>query len=68
MAQRCGLAAVGGDRGRVRPQGLEALHRGQSADIDLGRQAERGKEMPDRDYRPGYCFARVALQRIRRNP
>jgi len=25
MAQRCGLAAFGGDRGRVRPQGIEAL-------------------------------------------
>ena len=26
MAQRCRLAAFGGDRGRVRPQGIKALH------------------------------------------
>jgi single stranded DNA-binding protein len=26
MAQRCGLAALGGDRGRVRAQRLEAPH------------------------------------------
>src|SRR6266496_3161757 len=40
MAQRCRLAASGGDCGRIRAQRLEALHRRQAADIDLGRHAE----------------------------
>src|SRR5207302_11135691 len=66
MAQRCGLAAVSGDRGRVRPQGTEALRRRQAPDIDLGRPAERGKEISNRDCRPGYCPARLAGQRAER--
>jgi primosomal replication protein N len=47
-------------------KGSKLLHRRQTADIELGRQAEWRKEIPDQDCRPGHCPARLAGQRASR--
>ena len=50
MAQPGGIQADGRDCARLREEGVEAVHRGQVADEQLGRQEQRAKKVQDGDY------------------
>jgi len=52
VAQHFGVGAPSRDCRGICPQGLQDLHRGQTANLELGRSPERRKEVPHGDSGP----------------